>query len=165
MDIGPQLRGAELITLTVRQALGYVSEACSQRCTRKHLHRMFPGLPGQPGYDQRLRDLADRDRQLLISDKNYYGRDFETALAANGLIVLRPAGNGEPARTGDRFFKPLRQILGSVIGTFKGQLDLEGHGGHTPLRHLARILALTVTIWCNNHTGQQVMRSLTAYDH
>jgi hypothetical protein len=51
----------------------------------------------------------------------------------------------------------------------KGQLDLERHGGHTLggvlTRVLQRILALTTAIWHNNHTGQPVMRSLTAYDH
>ena len=30
---------------------------------------------------------------------------------------------------------------------------------------LQRILALTAAIWHNDHTGQPVMRSLTAYDH
>lgn len=28
-----------------------------------------------------------------------------------------------------------------------------------------RILALTAAIWHNDHTGQRVLRSLTAYDH
>ncbi|GLW55041.1 hypothetical protein Kpho01_30520 [Kitasatospora phosalacinea] len=32
-------------------------------------------------------------------------------------------------------------------------------------RVLQRILALTTAIWHNHHTGQPVMRSLTAYDH
>jgi hypothetical protein len=48
------------------------------------------------------------------------------------------------------------------------QLDLERHG-HTPagvlVRVLQRILALTAAIWDNDHTGQPVKRSLTAYDH
>jgi hypothetical protein len=30
---------------------------------------------------------------------------------------------------------------------------------------LQRLLALTAAIWHNQHTGQPVMRSLTAYDH
>ena len=50
-----------------------------------------------------------------------------------------------------------------------GQLDLERHGGHTPagvlIRVLQRLLALTATIWHNDHTGQPVKRSLIAYDH
>jgi hypothetical protein len=107
--------------------------------------------------------------QTLIADKNYYGRDFEAALAAEGALLLRPARQGEPARPGAQFFKPLRQIIESVNDTFKGQLDLERHGGHTPagvtVRVLQRILALTAAIWHNDHTGQPVMRSLTAYDH
>jgi hypothetical protein len=53
--------------------------------------------------------------------------------------------------------------------TFKGKLDLERHRGRTPagvmVRVLQRILALTAAIWHNDHTGQPVMRSLTAYDH
>lgn len=31
------------------------------------------------------------------------------------------------------FFKPLHQTIESVNDTFKGQLDLERHGDHTPL--------------------------------
>jgi Transposase DDE domain len=113
--------------------------------------------------------LAGRARQIIIGDKNYYGRSFETALTAGGLILLRPPRKGEPARAGQQFFKPLRQIIESVNDTFKGQLDLERHGGHTPAGVLARvvqrILALTAVIWHNDQTGQPVMRSLIAYDH
>ncbi|GAA2744237.1 hypothetical protein GCM10010440_26970 [Kitasatospora cinereorecta] len=44
------------------------------------------------------------------------------------------------------------------------------HARHRPaggvmVRVLQRILALTAAIWHNEHTGQPVMRSLTAYDH
>ena len=107
--------------------------------------------------------------QVLIGDKNYYGRDFEAALAQAGLLLLRPARQGEPGRPGSQFFKPLRQIIESVNDTFKGQLDLERHGGHTPqgviVRVLQRILALTAAIWHNDRTGQDIKRSLLAYDH
>ena len=112
---------------------------------------------------------AGRPGQTLIGDKNYYGRDFEAALATAGLTLLRPARRGERQRPGAQLFKPLRQIIESVNDTFKGQLDLERHGGHTPagvtVRVLQRILALTAAIWHNDHTGQPVKRSLTAYDH
>lgn len=112
---------------------------------------------------------ADRGGQVIIADKNYYGRDFEAILAGAGLSLLRPARKGEPGRPGSAFFKPLRQIIESVNDTLKGQLDLERHGGHTPagvlVRVLQRILALTAAIWHNDHTGQPVMRSLLAYDH
>jgi hypothetical protein len=112
---------------------------------------------------------AGRGGQVIIADKHYYGRDFEATLAGGGIRLLRPARQGEPARPGTRFFKPLRQIIESVNDTFKGQLDLERHGGHTPagvlVRVLQRILALTTAIWHNDRTGQPIMRSLVAYDH
>ena len=113
--------------------------------------------------------LADREGQLIIGDKNYFGRAFETQLASAGLRLLRPARKGEPDRAGSRFFKPLRQVIESINDTFKGQLDLEHHGGRTKpgviVRVLQRILALTAAIWHNDHTGQPVKRSLLAYDH
>jgi hypothetical protein len=112
---------------------------------------------------------AGRSGQIIIADKNYYGHDFEATLADGRICLLRPARKGEPERAGTRFFKPLRQIIESVNDTFKGQLDLERHGGHTPagvmVRVLQRILALTAAIWHNDHTGQPVKRSLVAYDH
>jgi hypothetical protein len=150
---------------------------------RLHLLTTLHGLPvgfaltgAKADERQVLLDILDDDaltagraRQVIIGDKNYYGRDFEAALAAAGLVLLRPARKGEPARPGARFFRPLRQIIESVNDTFKGQLDLERHGGHTPrgviTRVLQRILALTAAIWHNDHTGQPVMRSLVAYDH
>jgi hypothetical protein len=112
---------------------------------------------------------ASRPGQVLIADKNYYGAGFEAALAGAGLTLLRPARKGEPDRPGTRFFKPLRQVIESVNQTFKAQLDLERHGGHTPagimVRVLQRILALTAAIWHNDKTGAPIHRSLTAYDH
>jgi Transposase DDE domain len=110
-----------------------------------------------------------RRPQMVIADKNYYGRDFEATLADAHIDLLRPARKGEPPRPGARFFKPLRQIIESINDTLKGQLDLEQHGGRTPTgvitRVLQRILALTSAIWHNDKTGQPVKRSLLAYDH
>ena len=110
-----------------------------------------------------------RPGQMLIADKNYFGRDFEATLAKTGLHLLRPARKGEPERPGTRFFKPLRQTIESINDTFKGQLDLEQHGGHTVagviVRVWQRILALTAVIWHNDRIGATIKRSLTAYDH
>ena len=114
-------------------------------------------------------ELAGRSGQTMIGDKNYYGRDFETTLAALGIDLLRPARKGEPKRPGARFFKPLRQVIESINDTLKGQLDLEAHGGRTTagvvVRVLQRVLALTAVIWHNDRLGQPVKRSLLAYDH
>jgi hypothetical protein len=113
--------------------------------------------------------VTSRPGQVLTGDKNYYGAVVEDALATAGITLLRPARKGEPPPAGARFFKPLRQVIESVNDTFKGQLDLERHGGHTPegvtARILQRILALTAAIWHNDTTSQPVMRSLIAYDH
>src|SRR6266699_1341514 len=76
--------------------------------------------------------LAQRPGQTLIADKNYYGATFEAALGDAGARLLRPARKGEPERPGAPLFKPLRQVIESINETFKGQLDLERHGGHTP---------------------------------
>jgi hypothetical protein len=114
-----------------------------------------PGLAGRPG-------------QALIAGKNY-GRAFESELAGAGISLIRPARKGEPARPGGRFLRPLRQVIESLNQTFKGQLDLERHGGRTPAGVIARVaqrlLALTAAIWHNDATGQPVPRSLLAYDH
>jgi hypothetical protein len=112
---------------------------------------------------------AGRIGQIIMGDKNYFGTEFEATLAEEGLTLLRPARKGEPDRAGSRFFKPLRQTIESIFDTYKGQLNLEDHGGKTPtgvlIRVLQRILALTTAIWHNDHTGQPIKRSLLAYDH
>jgi hypothetical protein len=84
--------------------------------------------------------LAQRPGQTLIADKNYFGGGFEAALAAQGVRLLRPARKGEPERAGAHLFKPLRQVIESINDTFKGQLDLERHGGHTPAGVIVRML-------------------------
>ncbi len=113
--------------------------------------------------------LQGRQHQVMIADKNYYGREFEATIGAAGVELLRPARAGEPPRPGARFFRPLRQTIESIFATVKGQLDLEHHGGHTltgvAVRVYQRLLALTAVIWHNDRTGQPIKRSLLAYDH
>jgi hypothetical protein len=115
-------------------------------------------------------DIVDaHPGQTLIGDKNYFGQAFEADLTERELVLLRPVRKGEARRAGQHLLKPLRQIIESVNWTFKGQLDLERHGGKTAegiiARVLARILALTAAIWHNDKTGQDIKRSLIAYDH
>jgi hypothetical protein len=102
--------------------------------------------------------MASHPEQTIIGDKNYYGREFEHDLTERHLDLLRPARKGEPERAGAHLFKPLRQVIESINQTFKGQLDLERHGGKSPagvmVRVLCRILALTAAIWHNDKTGQ-----------
>jgi hypothetical protein len=114
--------------------------------------------------------LPDRDRpEVVIADKNDFGREFEANLSAAGIVLLRPTRKGEKPRAGQRFFKPLRQVVESVNQTLKGQLDIERHGGRTIAgvctRIAQRILALTVAIWHNDNLGRRIKRSPIAYDH
>jgi hypothetical protein len=101
---------------------------------------------------------ASRPGQILLEDKNYFGREFEASIAERVIQLLRRARKGEPERPGGRFFKPLRQTVESILDTLKGQLDLEQHGGHTPqgvlVRVMQRILAMTTAIWHNDRTGR-----------
>ncbi len=61
VGIAPELSDAEVVTLAVLQALlGYASESRWLRHSRRHLRHLFPYLPGQPGYNKRLRKLAAR---------------------------------------------------------------------------------------------------------
>ena len=59
VGIVPRISDAELIVLAVMQAhLGYRSETRWLRRAHKDFHSMFPYLPGQSGYNKRLKKLA-----------------------------------------------------------------------------------------------------------
>jgi hypothetical protein len=113
--------------------------------------------------------LTRPGRQVVIADKAYYGKAFEASIDEAGIELLRKARKGEKRRAGERFFKPLRQVIESVNATFKTQLDIERHRGKTIAgvctRIAQRVLALTAAIWHNDRLGLTVRRSLTAYDH
>ena len=66
IGISPRITDAELITLAVMQALlGFTSEARWLRHVRRSLPAMFPHLPGQSGYNKRLRRLAGTMNWLI----------------------------------------------------------------------------------------------------
>ncbi|WP_280702982.1 IS982 family transposase [Kitasatospora sp. GP82] len=146
-------------------------------CTLGGLPILFALTGAKADERETLRDMlaaapevtTTHPRQTIIGDKNYYGRDFERDFTERHLELLRPARKGEPEEAGAHLFKPLRQVIESINQTFKGQLDLERHGGRTPagviVRVLTRISALTAAIWLNDKTGQPAKRSLVAFDH
>lgn len=113
--------------------------------------------------------VAARPGQILIGDKNYFGRLFEEELTGREIGLLRPVRKGEARRAGQKYLKPFRQVIESVNWSLKGQLSLEEHGGRTGggifTRVLVRVLALTAGIWHNDKTSQDAKRSLIAYDH
>lgn len=105
----------------------------------------------------------------LLGDARVHG----SAVSLRWTLFLvaawnRPARKGEAKRAGSQLSKLLRQVIESVNETFKCRLDLERHRGRAPsgviVRALQRMHALTAAIWHNEHTGQPIMRSLTAYD-
>jgi hypothetical protein len=66
VGIPPKLSDAELVTLAVMQALlGFVSEARWLRHAGRHLGHLFPYLPGQSGYNKRLRRTGDLLPQVI----------------------------------------------------------------------------------------------------
>jgi hypothetical protein len=112
---------------------------------------------------------AEHDGILLICDKGFAGRDFETLLGEYGITMLRPSRKDEKARYGEPMLKKVRQLIESVNDTLKGQLDLEDHGGRSfegvAVRVAQRVLAMAAAIWHNNATNAPITRSLIAYDH
>jgi len=146
-------------------------------CTLGGLPILFALTGAKADERETLRDMLDtapdvaasHPGQTIIGDKNYFGSEFEHDLTERELVMLRPARKGEAERAGAHLFKPLRQVIESINQTFKGQLDLERHGGKSTAgvvaRILTRILALTAAVWHNDKTGQPIKRSLIAYDH
>jgi hypothetical protein len=66
MGIPPKLSDAELVTLAVMQALlGFSSEARWLRHASRHLRHLFPYLPGQSGYNKRLRRTTELLCQII----------------------------------------------------------------------------------------------------
>jgi len=151
---------------------------------RLHLVTTVHGLPvafalTNPKVDERdvLVDLVSlhpsmfrhQDGLVLVVDKGYRDAATERWLNEARITVVRPAYRNEPPRPGGMLLRAVRQTIESVNNTLKDQLGLEHHGGRTAtgvaVRILQRVLALTAAIWHNWHTGQPIMRSLTAYDH
>ena len=66
VGIAPQLSDAELVTLAVMQALlGITSEARWLRHAGRHLRHLYPYLPGQSGYNKRLRRAGELLRATI----------------------------------------------------------------------------------------------------
>lgn len=66
VGLQPRLSDAELLTLAVLQVLlGHNEEARWVRFARKHLSHLFPYIPGQAGYNKRLRKSAQMLQALI----------------------------------------------------------------------------------------------------
>ena len=79
VGIAPKLSDAELLTLAVLQVLlGHANETGWLRYANSHLSHLFPYLPGQAGYNKRLRKSATQLQamiRLLAEDTDVWADD------------------------------------------------------------------------------------------
>jgi hypothetical protein len=143
------------------------------------LHALFApdGTPRalaltSPKIDEKLvcvQMLARCERQpgqaiILIGDKNFRGKDFETELGKLDATILRPRRKDERGR--GPHLAPIRQRIESIFQTCKDILTLERHGARTlqnlRVRLCARFAALAAAVMLNHQLGRP-SRSLVAY--
>ena len=143
------------------------------------LHALFApdGTPRalaltSPKLDEKLvclQMLARCERQpgqalILIGDKNFRGKDFETELATLEATIMRPRRKDEQGR-GPRL-APIRQRIESIFQTCKDILTLERHGARTlsnlRVRLCARFAALAAAVMLN-HQLDLPPRNLAPY--
>jgi hypothetical protein len=101
---------------------------------------------------------------ILIGDKNFRGKDFETELAALDATIHRPRRKDEKRR--GPHLAPIRQRIESIFWTAKDILTLERHGARTltnlRVRLCARFAALAAAVMLNHQLGRP-SRALVDY--
>jgi hypothetical protein len=101
---------------------------------------------------------------ILIGDKNFRGKDFETELTTLDATIHRPRRKDEKGRS--PHLAPIRQRIESIFWTCKDILTLERHGARTlanlRVRLCARFAALAAAVMINHQLGRP-SRSLVAY--
>jgi DDE family transposase len=101
---------------------------------------------------------------ILIGDKNFRGKDFETELAALDATIMRPRRKDEHVH--GPHLAPIRQRIDSIFQTCKDILTLERHGARTlnnlRVRLCARFAALAAAVALNHELGRP-SRSLACY--
>ncbi len=99
LGITPKISDAELVTLAVMQSLlGHTSERRRLRYARANLLRMFPDLPGQSGYNKRLRKLVDTMSPLV----SMLGADTQIADDDLWVVDSTPVECGRSRETAKR---------------------------------------------------------------
>ena len=114
--------------------------------------------------DQKEREVALRllpiglhGGELVVADKGYAGKDFETTVTQRfGARILRPARKNEPDTR--PHLAPIRQCIESIFWTLKDRLGLERHNARTlhglRARITTKLLALAAGVWLNHHLGR-----------
>jgi hypothetical protein len=120
VGITPQITDAELITVSVMQALlGYHNESRWIRYARKSIIHLFPYLPKQPGYNKRLRSLGTQISHLiavLVADTDLWQHPIRIADSTPGAVRHVPR-DGLAFRVGRLGgLRLLRLALPAVLG-------------------------------------------------
>jgi hypothetical protein len=109
-------------------------------------------------------ERASGQMLILIGDKNFRGKDFETELAALDATIMRPRRKDEIGRA--PHLAPIRQRIESIFQTCKDILTLERHGARTlanlRVRLCARFAALAAAVSLNHQLGRP-SRSIACY--
>jgi Transposase DDE domain len=125
-----------------------------------------------PANEKEYEPLADlltgTPSAVVVADKGFWGRDYQTRLAAAGTTLLTPDKTRTAANLGrERALASTRLVIESVFSNLKEQMRLERHLARTPaglaLRIAQRILALTLGMLLNTISGRPA-RALAAYD-
>ena len=115
VGIAPKPSDAELLTLAVLQVLqGFNEEARWLRHADKHLRHLFPYLPGQAGYNKRLRKSAGQLQALI----RILGQDTDVWADDTWLIDSTPELRQSP--TGLRPSTERRVLLCSYCRSVTG---------------------------------------------
>lgn len=99
IGLRPKLSDAELVTLSVLQVLlGFEDEARWVRYAKAHLRHLFPYVPGQSGYNKRLRKAAS----MLRSVMRILATDIDAWADDTWLIDSTPVECGRSRPTAQR---------------------------------------------------------------
>src|SRR5713101_7836698 len=99
VGIAPKLSDAELICLAVLQALlGFTSETRWLRYTKTHLVGLFPYVPGQSGYNKRLRKASGQ----LVAINRMLALDTDAWADDTWVIDSTPIECGRSRQTAKR---------------------------------------------------------------
>jgi hypothetical protein len=157
----PEVTGAELVCLAVAQVLlRYDDERHWLRAAPRRAGHLFPRLPGQSEYNERVKAAAPLMEAALrwpaeatpgsaellkdhpanrpapgtavVTDQGLAGQETETFFASPdlGLALIRPARKDD--KEPRSFPNWPRQRVEAITWTLKNQLGLERHGGRVP---------------------------------
>jgi hypothetical protein len=99
IGLHPKLSDAELVTLSVLQVLlGFEDEARWVRYAKAHFRHLFPYVPGQSGYNKRLRKAAS----MLRSVMRILATDIDAWADDTWLIDSTPVECGRSRPTAQR---------------------------------------------------------------